>query len=353
MLLCFGLLAVLSVPVRARDLRADESPACRQAAAIADEGKRKIAQKNFDDGIRQFGSALALCPASSVVKLELARAYLTARRFREGEQTAKEVLASDPRSESAQFLVAYSYFMQQRFQEAGRILLTLLAQDNMNYEAHKLMGLNLFFYKEYVTAEQELLTALRGQPDDQEALYYLGRIYYTQNNFGPAAATFQRLIALAPQSYKAYDNLGLCYEALGKTDEALSAFKKAQEIARALDPAYDWPYSNMAALLLKENRFGEALVAAREAVRLNSKSARNNYLVGKGLTAKGGLLEGVSYLRKAAELDPDDPEPHYLLGRTYQKLGQQAEAEHEYALFEKLSKNRKNQESSATSQESE
>ena len=62
----------------------------------------------------------------------------------------------------------------------------LLAKNSQNADAHKLMGLTLFFYKEEGMAERELRTALRLRPQDIEALYYLGRVYYTQNNFPPA-----------------------------------------------------------------------------------------------------------------------------------------------------------------------
>jgi len=317
------------------------SPACQQAEAQLGEGKRRAAAKDYLGAVEDLRAALELCPESRAVALELARAYLEARRFDEAEAAAKRVLARDPKSEPAQFLLADSYFMRERFPEAGRTLQKLLAQDDRNPDAHKLLGLTLFFYKEYVRSEHELSTALRQRPGDQEALYYLGRVYYTQNNFPPAVAAFRKLLGVDPTSYKGYDNLGLCYEAQGKTEEAVRAFKKAQELARAAAPGYDWPYANLAALLIKENRDEEALPSARQAVGINPRSARNHYLLGKVLSRRSDLGASAEELRKAAELDPDYPEPHYLLGQLYQKLGQRADAGREFALFEKTSKQKK------------
>ena len=216
------------------------------------------------------------------------------------------------------------------------MLKKLLAENSRNADAHKLMGLTLFFYKEDSLAEREFRVALGLRPADAEALYYLGRVYYTQNNFPAAADVFRRVLDLEPRHYKAYDSLGLCYEAMGKTAGAYAAFNKAQRIARDVDPTYDWPYADLAEMLIKEDRAEEALPHAEEALRINPRSARDNYLVGKAMARRDNPQASLEYLRKAAELDPKYPEPHYLLGQIYQKQGQRADAKREFALFEQL-----------------
>ena len=314
------------------------SVGCLQAAEKTAEGRKLAAQKRYTQAIEEFRSALALCRDSQDVALELTRAYLSARRFGEAERSADDLLARDPRSEAAQFLLADSYFMQQRFPEAGKTLQKLLAQDDRNADAHKLMGLTLYFYKEYTLAERELARSLQLKPRDAEALYYLGRVYYSQNNFAPAVKAFRKLIAWDPNSYKGYDNLGLCYEALERPDEAIAAFKQAQELARAQDPSYDWPFANLAEMLIKQGRSEDALPYAQEAARINPRSARNQYLVGKALSRGNGLQSPLPYLLKAAQLDPNYAEPHYLLGQLYEKLGRRTDAERELALFQAISK---------------
>ena len=89
-------------------------------------------------------------------------------------------------------------------------------------------------------------------------------------------------------------------------------------------------------MLIKEDRAEEALPHAEEALRINPRSARDNYLVGKAMARRDHTQASLEYLRKAAELDPKYPEPHYLLGQIYQKQGQRADAKREFALFEQL-----------------
>jgi tetratricopeptide (TPR) repeat protein len=311
---------------------------CLQAAEKTADGKNLAAQKRYTEAIQEFRAALGQCPDNRGAALELTRVYLSARRFAEAERLASDILAHDPSSEAAQLLLANSYFMQQRFPEAGKTLQKLLTQDDRNVDAHKMMGLTLFFYKEYTLAERELARSLQLKPYDEDAQYYLGRVYYTQKNFAPAVEAFRKLIDWNPKSYKAYDNLGLCYEALEKPDEAVVAFTRAQELARTQDPSYDWPFANLAEMLIKQNRSKEALSYAQEAARINPHSARNQYLVAKALSSKDDLQSPLPYLFKATQLDPDYAEPHYLLGQLYQKLGRRAEAQREFALFQEISK---------------
>jgi tetratricopeptide (TPR) repeat protein len=312
-------------------------PECQQTATQLEAGKRRVAQKDYTGAIREFRSALSACPQDQVAMVELTRAYLAARQFNNAEHEATQLLATESHSEDGQYLLAYSYFMEERFPEAGKVLQKLLAQNGKNPDAHKLMGLTLFFYKEYVMAESELETSLRDRPHDQETLYYLGRIYYTQNSFHPAVDFFRRLIKENPRSYKGFDNLGLCYEALGRTDDAVTAFKRAQELARAEDPNYDWPYANLAEMLLKTNRADEALPYAEQAAQINPRSARNQFLVGKALSHGNDLPSSIEHLTKSVQLDPNYPEPHYLLGQLYRKLGRLDEANHEFELFKQIS----------------
>ena len=145
------------------------------------------------------------------------------------------------------------------------------------------------------------------------------------------------MIDADPNSYKGYDNLGLSYAALGKTDEAERAFKKAQELVRNVDPTYDWPYSNLAEMLLTANRTDEALLYAEQAARINPRSARDQYLVGKALARGSDIQSSIDHLTRSAELDPNYPEPHYLLGQIYRKLGRVAQADQEFELFKQIS----------------
>lgn len=57
--------------------------------------------------------------------------------------------------------------------------------------------------------------------------YWLSRLDYNDMNFESALANARSAIEIDPAFMKAYDNLGLVYEALGKSDEAIQAYRQA------------------------------------------------------------------------------------------------------------------------------
>lgn len=303
---------------------------------IIQAGQRLLDQKTYTRAIQKFTLAIQVCPESRQAALDLTLAYLKARRFQDAERSAKAVIEG-PRSEGGQLMLADSYFMQRKFPQAGRTLQKLLAEDPDNADAHKLIGLTLFFYKRYFMAENQLRDALRLRPDDKEALYSLGRIYYTQNNFPAALRAFRRLIQMDPDNYKAYNNLALCYQAVRQDRKAETMFRKAQELAQKLAPDDDWPYANLAAMLLKEGRPQDALPYLRDAIRVNPKSARNFCLMGEALFCEGQVQQALGKLELSAKLDPANAQPHYLMGQAYEKLHDSGRTRREFKLFQKLS----------------
>jgi Flp pilus assembly protein TadD len=62
------------------------------------------------------------------------------------------------------------------------------------------------------------------------------------------------------------------------------------------------------------------------------------YDLGKALALAGQSAKAEPALRKAAELSPKDPSPHYQLSRVLEKLGKTDEARSELEVFSDLKK---------------
>jgi tetratricopeptide (TPR) repeat protein len=240
---------------------------------------------------------------------------------KEAADAARAVLQSDPNEVRALTTLANALLMQQRLEKAKEAATRAVAIEPDNSNSQLLLANIEYLLGDSTQAEQIFLKVLDAEPANENAAYMLGRVYYMENRVDYAMAQFQRALKVNPKSYKAWDNLALCYDAKGETGKAIGAFLEAIKLVEKDVPAYDWPYANLADLLLRRNEPQQAYQAATEAARRNPNSARNFYIGGKALWKLDRGDDALKWLERSAQLDPAYPDPLYLLGQVYVKLG--------------------------------
>jgi tetratricopeptide (TPR) repeat protein len=99
-------------------------------------------------------------------------------------------------------------------------------------------------------ARAELQKLAVNSPADARYPYWLARISYDEARYEDAEQLLRKAISLDPAAARPYDNLGLNLEALGRLDEALTAYNTARELNRKIDHS-PWPALNSGALALK------------------------------------------------------------------------------------------------------
>ena len=72
---------------------------------------------------------------------------------------------------------------------------------------------------------------------------------YDAGLYPSAAKRFEAIVEADDTFMKAFDNLGLCYEALNQPDQAIGAYRKAIALNRTSKPPSYWPPLNLGALL--------------------------------------------------------------------------------------------------------
>jgi len=184
----------------------------------------------------------------------------------------------------------------------------------------------------------ELQRLSRGDPQNPLYLYWLAKLDYDARAYTPAIRTLRRVIELDPNMMRAYNNLGLCFDALGQFDEAIQSFTRAIELNRRQEQPSPWPPLNLAVSLISLNRLHEAVARLHEALTYNPKFPQAHYQLGLVLEKEGKFKEAIVPLQQAIELDPLYPEPHYTLGRIYQRQGKREEAQEQIEKFKKLTK---------------
>ena len=279
-----------------------QNPGTLGCQALQQSARHAMQARQFDVAIQSFQSALSACPADRRLQIALGNAYFMGGHFQQAKDVALKILRSDPGNAAALEIKANSEYLSG---DSGAAIDTFI-------------GL------------------LDRHPENESAAYMLGRIYYQEDNIDQAIGQFERVLRLNAYSYKAYDNLGLCYEAKGDNDKATRYLLTAIKLVEKNDPDYDTVYADLAELLLKTGDTQKAFDAASIAANRNSMSARNFYLGGKALDQLGKTKLALNWLQRSAALDPNYPQPLYLLSRIYHKLGEKQKAEKAQKKFIEL-----------------
>jgi tetratricopeptide (TPR) repeat protein len=134
------------------------------------------------------------------------------------------------------------------------------------------------------TAVTELSAALAlEKPEDPNrsiVLSRLGEAYESMSKWQEAADTYQKAIALKPDTAANYNNLGNDLAKLGKVDDARAAYQKYVDL-NPTDAALAW--RNFGTVLYNSNRMKESIEPLQKATTLDPKNATAWLLLGIAL----------------------------------------------------------------------
>jgi len=187
------------------------------------------------------------------------------------------------------------------------------------------------------SAEHWMTAAVQMNDRDPEAWYGLGRIRFTLQRFQEAADCFQRSLVLMPRNVKAENNLGLAYEGLNRTDDAVAAYRQAIAWQQKDEHPSEQPLLNLAIILVHQEKLAEAEELLTKAVVLAPRDPRIREQLGHLDLQINKLPEAQQQLELAITLEPKKSALHFLLGKVYHQEGQEAKAKSEFKLAANLS----------------
>ena len=165
---------------------------------------------------------------------------------------------------------------------------------------------------------------LRAVPPRQvvEQLYALAVAQYKEGLTEAAIQSYQRCLALSPDSPEIHNNLGTALDQAGRLEEAVQCFQRAL----ALDPSYVRPLVNLGKVLRLQGRPSEAVLSLERALAFSPDNPPALTNLGFALADLGRWQDAVRSLRRAIELDPALAEAHHGLGRVLVNSGDAAAA---------------------------
>ena len=146
---------------------------------------------------------------------------------------------------------------------------------------------------------------------------------YEKNDAAKSMAFFEKTLKLAPGFYEAHYQMGVAYQNLKKTPEAIGAY---QEAAEGSKDKYAPAEFALASLHSEQQKFADAEAAARKGVEADSKSAIGHYELARALLGQGKTEEAESEAKASLELNKDLPQNYLLLAGVCTTRGQTPDA---------------------------
>jgi tetratricopeptide (TPR) repeat protein len=242
-------------------------------------------------------------------------------------------------SARAHYDLGYVLFRLHQIGDSVKELSRSLELDVNNGEAHKILGLDCTIVGRYDLAETELEQAARLEPRSAEIHYWLGRLYYTRGVYPLAEREFEAALRWNPSYMKAYNNLGLVEEALGRSEEAAKYYRIAVRLDQQQGLKSPWPYEYLSAFYNRQQQPQRALDYARQALSINPRSDLAYFQMAKAYEYEGEWGPCAEAARKAIAVNSRTSSYYYLLSLALRKLGRLEESRAALQTFEKLEQN--------------
>ena len=133
---------------------------------------------------------------------------------------------------------------------------------------------------------------------------------------------FSRALATTQNNYVAYNNLGLAYDDLGRSTEAIEDYTQAIRIK----PDYAEAYYNLGVVYEKLDRPNEAIEADKQAIRFKPDYTEAYYNLGVVYDKLNRPAEAIEAYNQTIKIKPDYAKAYLGLGVVYSKLDHDADA---------------------------
>ena len=180
-------------------------------------------------------------------------------------------------------------------------------------------------------ADHWMTLAVQMNEHDPEGWYGLGRVRFSRQRFQDAVDCFQKALALDPRSVKAENNLGLAYEGLNRTEDAIAAYRLAIAWQQQETHPSEQPLLNLGIVLLHQGKLPEAERLLTQAAAIAPRDPHIREQLGHVYLQGKQMEQSQQQFEAAVALEPQNPALHYMLGRVYHAEGQEAKAKAEFA----------------------
>lgn len=256
---------------------------------------------------------------------KLGRIYTVQNKYQDSVGVLETSISYRPQSRETLVDLSIAYFFTRQYKRAIEPLERAIAIDAKSAAAHHMLGKSYFMLGEFDRAVSELELALKLAPKDYDVAYTLALAHLQRQQLIPAKQIFNRMITQLGNRPQLRVLIGRGYRETGFLAEALEEFKRAI----ALDPKFPRVHYYLGlTYLLKDGATRLKAAEAEFKIELAEHPDEYfaNYYLGIIATIERKWDEAVRFLQKASKAQPQNPDPYFYLGQSYQGLGKHEQA---------------------------
>ena len=261
------------------------------AEALRQIGNTDTNSEKFEDAAKLFAEAVTLAPENLDVTLDYSTLRLQQGKPKEAQGLAERAVELAPGNARAQYMLGSALFQQD----------------------------------DYVGAKAHLEKAIVAQPKF-EIGYLLGITYIKLQDLNRATLLFNDMTAGLGDTPQIHVLFGRAYRVGDYLDQAIAELNKA--LVR--DPKIKVAHYLIAMAYLErdgDSGFSEAVPELEAELKVNQDDPRTHYMIGYIALKRHDASQAEKELARAAELDPENPDPLISLGQVYVDAGRLPEAE--------------------------
>ncbi len=211
-------------------------------------------------------------------------------------------------NESALFLLRDG-----KLREAEALLWNFLEIEDKSPEMNYNLGQLYNASNKLDKALKYALRAVEIKPGFKDAHDLMGNVYFKMHDYERSVESYKEVVAIRSKDAMGYYNLGCAYHELKRYEEAEDSWKKAIQ------------YEKGKKEVRRRDEISEDELAISLIVMKRPVSFRAHKSLGRLYIEENLLEEALGHFKRAVELEPNDPEPYYEIGKIFQARSGQDE----------------------------
>ena len=289
-------------------------------------------QNKFEDALIQYRKSLNIKPDNYKVYYNISKNFDAMHNFDSALVNINYAIKLMPDDYQLINAKGYLLFMHSNYDDAIKQYNEAIKLKPDYNTAYINLSQCYFSIKDYENSLKTLDVALKYSPNDYILLNNKGYNLFVAGKFQEALDYYKQSLKNNPEYITAYINLAECYRSLKDYDNALQNI----DIALRNVPNNFNIINTKGEILLDQHKTKEAMELFMQTIKLNNQFAQGYINIGNCYGMVQDYDNAIVNLKKALELNPDNPEIYRKLGLSYQNKGDNATANSYYAKQKQL-----------------